>query len=444
VMPEAQQLHDELLKNLGREAVQQASAAFNARRSELSRRLCLLAIAAYPNVRLTWAWKLLLCKRVMGHRTALALLPLVAKLRTAATKLRSQTRFTMSNPATHGPSTLAADGACARPRRAALQLVLASDDAYAMPLATMLRSIAESNRANWPLDVHVLTDSMPDATKARVLRSVPDGAMHLRWITVDLSQFKHLGLLSHVSSMTYARLLIPHLFPDCVSRLLYLDTDMLVQGDLAELWRVDLGGMPVGAVLDHHVDADLRVQRRTQSDDLPTVRNYFNAGVLLFDLAACRRSPLFENALAYLRAHPESTYADQDALNVAFDGRWQEIDTTWNFQNHHVTRIARLPASRRPAIVHFITSSKPWKVSSTSVNAALYDAVRSRTQFARSPAERAAAALHSFGWRVKHRLERAQKWFAHRGKEAPCNAPQHLFASPAADRQCRSEVGPLP
>jgi lipopolysaccharide biosynthesis glycosyltransferase len=139
---------------------------------------------------------------------------------------------------------------------------------------------------------------------------------------------------------------------------------------------------------------------------VPAVASYFNAGVLLLDLPECRRCGVFDAAVAYLSAHPRSPYADQDALNAAFDGLWLPIDARWNFQNHHVTRVDRMPAPERPSIVHFITGSKPWKPSSASVNAALYDRYRRRTLYRRTPVERMVATVASIGWRARYRLGR--------------------------------------
>jgi lipopolysaccharide biosynthesis glycosyltransferase len=285
-------------------------------------------------------------------------------------------------------------------------IVLACDERYAMPLATTLRSLAESNRAHWPLDVHVLTDGFSESARDRVLRSQPLGAMQIRWIAVDLQAFEQFGLLDHVSRMTYARLQIPRVFGEDIAEVLYMDADVLVLGDLGGLWSTDLEGAPIGAVTDHHVDADLKLGRHERTQGVPRVAHYFNAGILLMNLAAWRRQGVAERALDYLRLHRESPYSDQDALNVACDGLWKPLARTWNYQDHHCIRIGRLPAAARPAIVHFITSTKPWKPSSSSVNAGLYDSFRDRTQFRRSPEEKVRDAVSTLSWRIRYRVQR--------------------------------------
>lgn len=301
-------------------------------------------------------------------------------------------------------------------QRPSCPIVLASDEGYAMPLATALRSLADSNRAHWPLDVHVLTDGFSSGARQQVLRSLPEGAMQIRWVPVDLSAFGSFGLLEHVSRISYARLLIAQLFPATVPRVLYLDTDILVMGDLSALWNSDLKGHVIGAVVDHHVDTDLRANRVDRIQGVPRVRRYFNAGVLLMDLRELRRRQSLERAMDYLRTHTETPYSDQDALNVACDGAWAELDSRWNFQNHHHARIARLPAALRPAVLHFITRSKPWKPSSVSVNAGLFESVRDHTQFRRTLSDKLWARVCTEGHRIKHRFERISAAFD--GKEA--------------------------
>jgi lipopolysaccharide biosynthesis glycosyltransferase len=306
------------------------------------------------------------------------------------------------------PAEFAAPPACAavRPLRAQCPIVLACDEGYAMPLATTLRSAAEHNRSLWPLDVTVLHDGFSASARDKVERSLPVGAAAIRWVALDMSGFDGFGLLGHVSRMTYARLQIPALFAETGGKVLYLDTDILVLDDLSALMRADLDGAAIGAVHDFHVDANLKEGLVSRTVGVPRVRQYFNAGILLLDIDACLRRQVMERAIRHLQAHPATPYADQDALNVACDGDWAPLAGRWNFQDHHMTPMARLPDMQRPAIVHFITSSKPWKPRSGSVNAAFYDSFRARTRFARPPLRRLGDWAENCGWRIRRRLAR--------------------------------------
>jgi lipopolysaccharide biosynthesis glycosyltransferase len=290
-------------------------------------------------------------------------------------------------------------------------VVFACDSAYAMPLATTLRSMVESDRAGWPHDVNVLCDGFSDATRGRVLASLPEGSASIRWIPVDLRQYADLSAEKYPSKMVCARLLIPRIFPESVSRVLYLDADLLILDSLEPLWEVALDGAVVGAVLDG-LDTQIR-EGRPNVEALPRVRSYFNSGVLLINLDRWRQERVSEKAEEYLGRHPDSPFPDQDALNVACDGLWKRLDERWNLQvmqytgrELRETAISALPPERRPAIVHFVTSLKPWITASLSANASLYDGYRSRTSFGRSGGERLRDGAMAVWFRLKRRFRR--------------------------------------
>jgi lipopolysaccharide biosynthesis glycosyltransferase len=257
-----------------------------------------------------------------------------------------------------------------------------------MPLATTLRSIAETNRSAWPFQVYILSDGFSENTKRKVIDSLPKGSSSFRWLPADLAGFEGFSTLQHISTATYARLLISSKLPDRVDRVLYLDADILVLDDLAPIWEVDLEGAVLGAVVDERLSTHIKIGN-TSLAGLPRVRNYFNAGVLLIDLARWRAERIAEKALGYLERCPHSPYSDQDALNVACDGLWKKLDPRWNYYQIDLQKpISDLSAAQRPGIVHFQGWSKPWNPRSLNLNAGFYDSFRTRTLFACTPEER--------------------------------------------------------
>jgi lipopolysaccharide biosynthesis glycosyltransferase len=282
-------------------------------------------------------------------------------------------------------------------------VVIACDESYAMPLATALRSIVDASRSEEPLDVYVLSDYFSEAMQQKIIDSLPPGSALIHWVAVDLIAFKEFSTISYISKVTFARFMLPQIFAEGVSRVLYLDADVLVLDDLEPLWDMDLKGAVIGAVLDN-----LDVHSKACDpgyEDVPRVRHYFNAGVLLIDLDRWRKECVSENAMEYLRCHPHTPYADQDALNVACDGHWTALDPRWNFQQHNRAAILDMVPAQRPKIVHFVTGTKPWKASMMSVNAGLYDTFRSRTQFARTAGDK----VRDFGSSAWPRLKSALK-----------------------------------
>ena len=289
-------------------------------------------------------------------------------------------------------------------RRMVRPVVFACDESYAMQLATALRSAVDANRSGQPLDVYVLWDKFSERMRQRVIDSLPGGAAVIHWVPVDLSSFEEFSTFPYISKMTFARLMIPCVFAKDVPRVLYLDADLLVLDDLGPLWDTDLKGAVMGAVLDRVRDPQLKA-RAPGLEKFPRVRDYFNSGVLLIDLDRWRKERISEKAIQYLRRHPDSPCADQDALNVACDGRWTALDLRWNFYDHFRTPIVELTPVERPKIAHFVGCQKPWNACALSVNAEFYEVFRRRTRFARTTADK----LRDLGGSAWSRLKRVFK-----------------------------------
>lgn len=322
-----------------------------------------------------------------------------------------------------------------RQGKSPLTVVLAADAGYAMQVATSVRSLVEHNRRAWPVDVHVFWEG-PDAARRRIERSLPAGAATFRWIPADLDRFRSFALPPGLTAMAFARILIPDVFSEATDRVLYLDADTLVLDELDLLWRTELGEAVVGAVVDaplHSVggrppgpwaDAarcDDPVVRGTLDyctgvwDRVPPVADYFNSGVLLIDLPRWRREAISERAIAWLGENPTTPFCDQDALNVACDGKWMRLDRRWNDQDHLLVPVDARAEDERPGIVHFITTNKPWSPRSHHRrSAALWDDYRRRTAFARSPIDRLAEGAIASWWSTRRSVGR---WL--RGRKHP-------------------------
>ncbi len=85
---------------------------------------------------------------------------------------------------------------------------------------------------------------------------------------------------------------------DLPDKYIYLDTDVLVNRDIALLFNQDIDGFELGVVRDAY-----RISK-----------TYFNAGVMLVNHKECLKTGLYEKA-RYLIEHKKMLYADQDALN---------------------------------------------------------------------------------------------------------------------------------
>jgi len=272
-------------------------------------------------------------------------------------------------------------------------IVFAADAAFAVPLATSLRSLVENNMQAWPLDIHVINEGMNEAAKQRIANSLPDKSAAIVWHSVDTLSFaSQFSTRPGISKMTFARLLLPGFLPATCNRALYLDADILVLDTLEPLWNLDLDGAILAAVPDYCLD---RIAARGSPGLKPSlsVERYFNAGMIFLDLEKWRSERISQRALQYLDDFPTTEYADQDALNFACNGRWKELQQIWNFQFDPSQAVAPIVRELNLTIVHFVTNIKPWKPGSLSPNVGFYDAYRSRTRFAMTHRERISSSL---------------------------------------------------
>jgi lipopolysaccharide biosynthesis glycosyltransferase len=249
-----------------------------------------------------------------------------------------------------------------------LHVVLASDARFAMPLSVTMCSAALNCNARRDITFYVLQHGVGRELRERVERSlVRTPNVRVVWLDVsfaDLSEFKTHG---HLNPMTYARLLIPWLIPTDVERVIYLDSDLVVLGNLAELWDMEFGSRKLLAVQDRIVQSVDGPLGLSNYREIGIARDtaYFNAGVLLLDLKRWRADKVSEAVLEYLRINRHIIQmVDQEALNAVLFNSWGHLEQRWNWQ------VGRLHPSRRepvsvgqggePSIIHFTTAAKPW------------------------------------------------------------------------------------
>jgi len=230
---------------------------------------------------------------------------------------------------------------------------------------------------------------LTDESKTRLLASWSSRQIEVSWIQPDAQLLRGLTVSRHVSLATYYRVLMPRLLPAEVTRAIYLDADLLVRADLGRLWNEDQAGAACLAVPDTaapYIDARealpsyARCRRYlAASEPVPNFRElglaptakYFNAGVLVADLALWRARDLTDQLLRCLHEQRQHVqWWDQYALNVVLADQWRELDPRWNQGAHAYTfptwrespfdqaTFQQLRAD--PWIVHFTSREKPW------------------------------------------------------------------------------------
>jgi len=168
----------------------------------------------------------------------------------------------------------------------------------------------------------------------------------------------------HLTVEAYYRIFIPDLLKQ-YEKIVYLDCDLVLFKDVAELYSIDLKGNPLGAVycgpssfLPEPGEKDLSKWRM------------FNSGVLLIDVRSYKEHRIMEKSIELIETGEEFAVCDQDVLNKVLLGKVTYLDYKWNVPWHFlredfpplegVKKEAFEQVLTDPYIVHFTSNIKPW------------------------------------------------------------------------------------
>ncbi|KEP70135.1 hypothetical protein DL1_20155 [Thioclava dalianensis] len=262
-----------------------------------------------------------------------------------------------------------------------IDVICVTDANYAPHFAALAKSI-EQTKGPERVRVHVILDTVEQTLADQLVASAPG----LEIKTYLITEHRALALppLLQISRATYLRLIMEEILDPALKRVIYLDIDMIVTGSLRALWLSDLEGRPCAAVCDPGMEPAVFAQRFGLSGAHP----YLNAGMLLIDLEAARRTGFLTCALEHLLegAH-DFEFADQDALNLVLWGNWTALSPIWNYQRKFLYddfpyEPGASGAGAAPRIVHFTESAKPWQAGEWHPLAWLYWKYLRMTPFA--------------------------------------------------------------
>ncbi len=248
------------------------------------------------------------------------------------------------------------------------------DEMFALGCAVMIRSLLNSLPQDRRIALHLMHGEIAADTSEKMLASWNDPRLTVTWIDVR-SMLPEGLMVTEKSQATYYRLLLPMVLPNTCSRVLYLDTDMLILADITSLWETDLRGNIVAAAPDLAV--------RTFGHPRWGIKNFselgfsadqpvFNGGVMLIDLDTWRSKNISGQVLDFSLARAADVRLwDQDGLNVALAFHWLRLDPRWNSTTEGIRasgwtvtlnplRWFSIKSVERSAkILHFI-GNKPW------------------------------------------------------------------------------------
>lgn len=252
-----------------------------------------------------------------------------------------------------------------------INICMSFDDNYAPHADVTITSLIKNVAPEQAIDFYIICDARLSAANREKICSAKTQARNVtfHFLSVSPDMLPALPLnRKYISLNTYYRLLMQRLLPADIDKILYLDSDIVVCQNVAELWETQLEGYCLAGV---HDEGGMLQARRLYPLSHP---DYVNAGILLFNMKEINRrfSDMFITCSEhYYRNRDQIILQDQDILNITFKGSIKVLPLKWNVSSrmftfneleHRYTQVMVSEAVNAPAILHYTDSNKPWGI----------------------------------------------------------------------------------
>lgn len=230
---------------------------------------------------------------------------------------------------------------------------LSADYGYIDQITTTVKSILYHNHDSL---VYIINKDIPQEWFSNInnrVRSINCKIINKK-IGDNLLSNEHVSQI-HINEMSYGRILIPDLISE--ERVLYLDSDIIVNTDLSDLFSLDLGNHPIAAIPDL------------------LYTDKFNSGVLLFNMPVLKQQPDIVQKMLKFGVNSNLSEGDQSVLNHFFDDSYYHLPLKYNLAIGYDFLCSYYPnydhnyfekTDIQGSIIHFTSPSKPWNQFSTS------------------------------------------------------------------------------
>lgn len=239
-----------------------------------------------------------------------------------------------------------------------IPIFFAVDDGYIPFLAVSIQSLADNASSTNYYCIKILYTDISDENKKKI-EKYQSSNIDIEF--VDLNYYiekvkDKLYTRDYYSKTTYFRLFLPNLYPQ-FDKALYLDSDIVLLDDVANLYNIDITNNLVAAAPDDVIQTIEVFQEYAEKVvGVANYKNYFNAGILLMNLDELRNFKFQEKFLYLLDRITFPVAQDQDYLNRLCKGKVKIISKEWN----------RMPISDKEAkkedikLIHYNLAYKPW------------------------------------------------------------------------------------
>lgn len=242
-----------------------------------------------------------------------------------------------------------------------INICISCDDNYAQHAGVVIASILHNAKSQDRLSFYILDGGISNEKKEKIQSLKINRDCLINFIEInedDFEDYKAVNTHKYLTLPAFYRLKMPQLLPE-ISRVIYLDCDVVVNSSLAPLFNTKMGKYSIAGV--HDID----------KKDVQNNPTCINSGVLVMDLNNMRKYNVQDRFLEWTKKHiHEIKKGDQQIINETLRGEIIIVDDKWNVQSSNFSN--RSSFISKPNIVHFVAKKKPWHYASFSYHKDLY------------------------------------------------------------------------
>ena len=206
--------------------------------------------------------------------------------------------------------------------------------------------------------IYVLTSHLSEENMKSIKKhEVENCSIEFVQLSKELDKVQNMfHLRDYYSKETYYRIFIPNLFPQ-YQKVLYLDCDITVLGDVSELYNTEIHGYYVAAAQEEVMQTFEVFGNYVEQADGINRKEYFNAGILLINCRRWRNKLIAERFVDLLNRYKFRVVQDEDYLNVLCKNNVKKLNLGWNKTSYKNETFD----DKDLKIIHWKINWRPWK-----------------------------------------------------------------------------------
>ena len=269
-----------------------------------------------------------------------------------------------------------------------INIAFSSDNNYIPFLCTAVFSLLKNSDKKNIYHIYILDGGISIENQKKLQNSLKQFKnKKIFFIKINKNIFKNIKPILQLNQTSYYRLLLPDILPK-ISKIIYLDCDILILKNISKLYQEKLGQKFIGCCPIFHPNYQKVLQKTYPNIPIKTA---INAGVALMNLKKLRIHNYSNTFINFINKNSEKLLAgDQDVLNIVLSNKIKLIHPKWNstsyifvVKNNKKCNLSKkdfYTCKNDPSIIHF-DGVKPWATGSQHQYKKIFKKYLKQTEF---------------------------------------------------------------